>query len=308
MDLYSVCTPENEAWQSELYTAFHYQTEDGTTKTVFRYQIPFTADMESELQIKYGMDPADRLPFYEKLLTGIQHQIEIGNYLLHHSVPSILAFTDAQQYQEDNITYILLETEEVLPIRMKLMAHEINAITLLDALIRLCVIIRDINSEKVGVSHRGLDLDSVYINKENKILLSGFYYAHGPQTEGMTIHEIPSYLPILPPHLAHEVARGDVGSYGSDTQVLAKIAWNLFSGDPYDAELTDSRMVFPEYATEEIVAALTIGLSGKDEVCNLFRRKLLECRKQLNLTEYANLMIPVREKRLVSFRDEYVQP
>lgn len=264
--------------------------------------------MESELQIKYGMAPSERISFYENLLTGIQHQIEIVNYLLSQNVPSILAYTDVQQHQEDSTTYIYLETEDVLPIRQKLMAGEINVITLLDIIIRLCVILRDINSEKVSVSHRGLDLDHVFINADNKILLSGFCYSHGPKTEKMSLHQFPEYLPMEPPHLTPELKKGGYGSYGSDMQVLAKMAWNLFSGDPYDATLQEGRMVFPEYATDDIVAALSLGLSGKDEVCNLFRRKLLECRKQLNLTEYSTLSIPVREKRLISFRDEYVQP
>ena len=90
--------------------------------------------------------------------------------------------------------------------------------------------------------------------------------------------------------------------------MLAQVGWNLFSGDPFDAEQIGGKTVFPEYATETIADALLLGLSGKDEFCNSFRRKLLECRKALNQDKLADFPIPIAVTRLKAYREEYIQP
>lgn len=296
------------AWESHFGTAFHINDEKGSAKTVFQYQIPFSAEKEAELLTHFKVAPAERLAFYQKLLACIQHNLAVTNYLQRANVPSILHFTDVQQVKEDGRTILYLETDEVWPITARILHGEISQITLLDLLYRLSIILRDIHSETVGISHRGLDLNEVYIDGQGKILLGGFYYAACTRADIDEIGASPEYLPMKPVNLPIALEKGAKGSQGTDILTLAMNAWNLYSGNPFDVKLTSKRMVYPEYATDEIVAALALGLTGQDANCNQFRRRLTECRKALNKTEFGSSFIPVRTQRIKQFRIEYVDP
>lgn len=308
IDLHAMCKDGELVWSSEIYDAFCVKAEDGSAKTVFRYQIPLPGTRESIFMMKHQIRTSQRLSFYESLLKCIQHSVDISHYLMTQKTPSVVYFSDVQQAQENGISYVYLETEEIRPIQFKELNGEVNGITLLDILVRLNIILRDVN--QAGVCLRQFDIDEVFLNQDGKILLGGFYYARGPGgADGETnLSNYPPYLPDAPPHLTESLKKGGSGSWGQDVQMVALAAWNLFSGVPVDACWDRSRGVFPTYATPEIVEALQIGLSGKDENCNLFRRKLLECRKKLNQTEYAKLNIPVRVFRFKEYREFLVPP
>lgn len=308
IDLHAMCKESEAVWSSELYDAFYGKSEDGSVKTVFRYQIPLPEIRESALMARHQIRASQRLPFYELLLKCVQHNVDISHFLATQKIPSVVSFSDVQQTQENGISYVYLETEEMRPIQFSELAGSVNGITLLDILVRLNIILRDIN--QAGVCHRGFDLDEVYINRDGKILLGGFYYARGPGAAkgGTDLSKYPPYLPGAPPHLTSSLRKGEGGTWGQDVRMVALIGWNLFSGVPVDAYWDNSRAVFPTYATSEVVEALQIGLTGKDETCNLFRRKLLDCRKKLHQTEYANLRIPVRVYRCKEYREFLVPP
>lgn len=302
--LEALCTDAHLVWESRIGSAFHVTNETGEIKTVFRYQIPFPADKEAEFLARYNVPASDRLRFYKDFAKCIQRQIQASNLLAQAKVPSILTFSDMKQERsQDGVTSIYLESEQVWPIMDRLLVNEVSPINLLDVIRRLGMILRDIHKEELGISHRGLDLNEVYINADNKILLGGFFYADIPSAERYT-----DYLPMKPANLPAPLLRGEKGTLGADVQMLAIAAWNLFSGHPFDARLTSRRLVYAEYATDEIVEALLYGLSGADETCNAFLRRLSDCRKVLSKTAYAQTTIPIRRQRLKEFKVEYQQP
>lgn len=302
MNVKTVCTPDNLAWERDLYTAYHYTDEDGHEKTVMKYQIPFAPEIEAIFMVEHGIEPAQRRSFYANLVRCIQRQIEISEYLTARKVPSILSFSKVEQEKtEDGVICIYLETERIWPITYKVLHGTVSQITLLDIVYRLAIILRDISKEDVGVVHRGLDINEVFINKDNRICLGGFHYAFCPALGGQ-----PDYLPGHPVNLPKIFLHGETGNQAHDVMALAIMAWNLFSGVPFDAKLPASRLVYPEYATDPIVDALLCGMTGNVSDCNLFRRKLADSRKLLNKSEGDRVFIPVREQALKEFRIEYI--
>lgn len=302
MALSDVCTSKNFAWETELASAFHYRNEDGEVKTVFRYQVPLPPEKEAIFMAKYDVAANDRLSFYQNLVRCIQREVAISDYLTKAKVSSILTFSAVEQERDEKgVSYIYLETEQVWPVMKKLLTGAVPAITVLDVIYRLAVVLRDLGKEDVGVVHRGLDLNKVYINQEEKLKVGGFFYADCPG-----LGSFPDYLPTRPVNLPFVFLHGERGHQGFDLMTLSITAWNLLSGHPFDARLADSRLVFPAYATEGLVEALRIGMSGSLEYCNLFRRKLSDCRKQLVKTDYAQLAIPIRQQLLKEFVVEYI--
>lgn len=307
MALKDVCIQENFAWDGTLATAYHYkkQSDDGKEvhKTVFHYQIPFPPDKEAIFLSKYQMLPENRLAFYKEFAQCIQRELKVSTYLKKHSVGSILTFSAAEQERDDQgVSHIYLETEEVYPILSRHLAGpSVNAITLINILYRISLIFRDIAKEDIEVVHRGFDLNEVYLNAENKILLGGFYYADCPGIEGLQ-----KYLPCAPVNLPKELLEGNRGSQRSDIQSLAMVAWNLFSGAAHDARIDLNHLVCPCYAANEVVDVLIQGIHASDGECNSFRRKFSDAKRILNKTEYSQKMIPVRKQLLKELQIEYI--
>lgn len=302
MSLSQFCTDANWAWDSELGSAFHYMREDGQIRTIFRYQIPYPLGQECLILKKRKVPESERLPFYKNLVRCIQRQVVVSKYLSQANVNSILTYdTFEQERSDDGVASIYLETEQVWPILNHLLVGEVSALTVLDVMSRLAVILRDIYKDPVGLVHRGIDLREVYISAENKILMGGFFYAACSQ-----LGPYPDYLFGGPSNLPSTVRQGGPGSHKTDIQTLSAIAWNLFSGLPYDTEWKLPRNIAPQYAFPELNSALIMGLSGDDEVCNAFRRRLSECRKILNKPGVTQTMVPIRKPQIKEFRVELI--
>ena len=294
MDFQDVCKSENLAWKFDFGEAFYYVDETGSEKTVFRFQIPFSQDDEALFLSRYQMPAPDRMRFYQNLVRCIQRQVSISKHLNHLGVSSILSYSRVEQDRnEDNVTSIYLETEKVVPITSYLLKDRCTYITMLDVISRLALILRDISKPPANVVHRGLNLSEVYISSSNRILLGGFYYADCKE-----LGAYPDFLPCIPPHLSESVKRGESGAHKTDIQALSFMAWNLFSGIPYNANWSTKRIPTPEYAKPELVDALLYGMAGEDEVCNLFRRKLNEHRKQLLRGNEESQLISIRKPLL----------
>ena len=300
MELHTAVLHGDHVWSGEMADAYHCTDESGVVRTVFRYRIPFPAEQEAVYLVKYGKEPQDRLELYQQMARCIQRQVKVSEYLKESGIPSVLTYSKVEQARdEDGVSHIYLESEQVWPVIDKLISPSVSVITVLEILMRLAYILRDIS--KVGVVHRGLDLKEVYINADNKILLGGFFYSECPGLD-----RYPDYLPQRPGNLPGLFLRGEAGHQGTDIQTLAILGWNLFSGVPHDARLRRSRLVFPEYAAEEVVSALMIGLQGREEECNAFRRKLADARKLLGKTDYAETKLPFVKPLLKEFVVKYV--
>ena len=310
MTLHSLCSKAEPAWERDFYSAYLAEGKDGIKKTVFCYQIPLNTDLEMVMLQKCGVSASERIRLYEHILTCVQHQIEVTAYLAEKNVPNVLAFSNLEQHREGNTTYLYLETEEVYPVTERIFRSACSRIELLDLLISLSMILRDLSDLEIGVTHRGFDLSEVYLDRDNKILLGGFYYACGPKLEerDSDLSAYPPYFPLAPAHLTAQLFRGESGSCGQDIQMLAQVGWNLFSGEPFDAEHVGSKNVFPEYATEEIAEALLLGLSGKEESCIAFCNKILECRKGLSKDQTEDIPVPISVARRKAYREEFIQP
>lgn len=139
------------------------------------------------------------------------------------------------------------------------------------------------------------------MNREDRILLGGFYYAASP-----LLPPPPDYLPGHPSNLMESVLQGATGTPGSDMYALSCLAWNLFSGIPMDAQLPPHIRVYPQYGSEELAEVLLLGREGRDEDLAAFRRRLSDCRKRISKDENAGQRIPVREQRRVLYEIDYV--
>ena len=174
--------------------------------------------------------------------------------------------------------------------------------TVLGIFIRLATILRDIAKAPCAITHRGLDLQEVYLNANNKVLLGGFYYAHAPSFNG-----IPEYLPESPRYLQSVYGQGQKGSAATDTQVLARMLYNLFAGVPWDAAWNTEPFIAPEYAPPELLPVLQMGLRCAEDECNAFRKSLMACYKQLNKQEGSQIMLPIRRQLQKEFSVEYAE-
>lgn len=300
------CKAENLVWSSEIGKGYHYTNEDGEVKTIFDYQFPFPKETQVSFCAKYNIPMDRRIAFYQSFMECIKRETEVSDHLKNAKVNSILTFSRVEQVQDESKNvHFLLESEQVWPVMDKLFADAIPALSVIDVINRLCVVLRDISRETVGVIHRGLDFRKVYINAESKILMSGFFYSHFPG--GSDVGNL-DYLPCCPSNLTETYLKREVGSQSEDFRMLAIAAWNILSGLPFDAQISKYRLVKPEYATEELADILLTGINGleDDSQCNAFRRNLMDCRKALNKTEYANLVIPVRKKIQKEYRVEEV--
>lgn len=301
--LESFCTKENVAWESPLVTAFHYLTEDNTSRTVLRYQIPFPADKEKLFMERYGLPASKRMEFYQTLVRCIQQQIKASAHLIANEVSSILPFHEVEQIRtEDGTTNIYLSTERVTPIQEKLLRGQIDAIDAVNVLLRLSIILRDANKEPASLTIRGLDIHEVYMTEDNKILLGGLYYAGSPN-----LPEPPGFLPSCSSHVFPTVLQGGIGDPGTDMYSLACLGWNLFSGLPLEVKLPDHLLVFPQYASQELAECLWIGRSGDADKVAAFRRKLSESRKQMGKDpELQKQKIPLPKQRKKQFEIQIV--
>lgn len=289
-------------WASRHTEAFGYTDDQRGKRTIIRYRLPFTVEQEQVLMQQYGIHKSNRMNYYQTLAFCVDRNVELSKMLHAARVASILSFSQVEQTRDDDgIAYILLETEDVEPITQKLLHGSVTAQTILDIIMRLSIILRDISKEPHHVIHRGLDLDEVYINADQKILLGGFYYAKA--------NEFDSFQPYLPDHPANipaELLRGDVGCPGADIQMLSRIAWNLFSGLPWNAQHSDMPLIYPEYAPEALVKVLRTGLACKDSSeCNVFRRQLMDCRKALSKSDFASKLIPIAQPDKATYQFIY---
>ena len=302
MALKDVCLPKNFAWESELADAYHYTNANGEMRTVIHYQIPLPSNKQNVFMARYNVAGTEMRGFYQNLVHCIQQEVSVSKHLTGHNVASILSFSAMEQSRDDKgVSHIYLETEQIWPLLDKVLVDPTPSITVLDVIYRLSVVLRDISKDPVYVVHRGLDLNEVFINRKNRIKVGGFYYASYPGS-----YSYPDYLPNRPSNLPIAFLNGEIGHQGLDLMSLALVAWNLLSGNAHDAKLNNSRWVFPRYATEELVDAIKIGISGNEETCHIFRRRLQECRKRLSKTDYSAQFIPIRKQALKDVSVEYV--
>ena len=196
-----------------------YEKSNGSLYSSFEYRIPFASEIETAVMTMYGVPPEGRRQFYQSVAYCISQQVKAADYLSRMGVPGILKYDKVfQEKNDDGMTVITLETEPVLPFTALYQGGAVSKLYMLDLVSRLSVITRDMHREVVGVSHRGPDMNEVYISQEGKVLLGGFYYSSLPGSA-----RIPAYLNVRPPHLAAEWLAGNAGDQASDMNALAKI-------------------------------------------------------------------------------------
>lgn len=290
MQLSAICKQTPSAWNGRYAEAFLFTDNTGKEKTIFRYTIPFTSEQAAIFQFKYSLTAETRIQFYRTLVQGIQRHIAITNLLKSHRVSSILSCEAVEQEgdPETGRNCIFIQTEAVRPILQVLFDKKINILTLLDVFIRLSIIVRDIGKSPWSVSHRGINMEEVYLNADGMILLGGFFHATTPELN----QQIP-YPPDGLKHLPSTLCNGGNGSNSTDMQTIARLLYNFLSGLPWDTEWTETPRVTPAYAPEELAQIIHFGMNCSDAQCNRFRRLLLNYRKKISKTPLATLMIPV---------------
>lgn len=302
MPLKDFCTEENFIWKTDYARAFRAETENGEIRTVLRYQIPFPQEDEMLFMERFQLPATRRLQFYQNLLRCIQQQIKTSALLAQSGVPSIIRFSKVEnERDESGTTSIYLETEEIWPIRSRLLASDVDRATAINMIYRLSIILREVAKEPHSVVLRGLDMNEVFLNGSGKIILGGLFYASSPH-----LPPYPDYLPGSPRNLTDDVARGGAGTPGSDMYSLSCIAWNLFSGVPVDAGLPDHIKNYPQYGTDALAEVLFLGRQGNDADLAAFRRRLSDCRKQICKDPESQMRFPVPEQRRYLHEIDYV--
>lgn len=281
-------------WRTKYAVAYY----DGP-KMVIRYRFPYSKIREAQLLGAYNLSPKDRLPYYRTLSAMVERNIVVSNYLKSQGISSILFFEKTYQQQEDNgiIGMYCVPEEPITPITHSLFSTDCNALQALDVFLRLTHILRDIHQTPDSLSLRYLDLEDVYLTEDNKIKLGGFFYA---SAEGLDVP--PPYLQDAAPVMPDTLNAGAAGDIGADMQILCQIAWNIFSGLPWDTSHTAiSKKIPPRYAPPQLLAVLELGLNGNADDFSVFRKLLLSCRKELAKTPFAQQHIPMK----APYRKEY---
>ena len=276
-------------WRTKYAAAFM----DGD-HMVIRYRFPYSTHREAALLGAYHLHPNDRMTYYRTLGSIIERNLQISDYFKDEAVPSVLTYTNAYQQEEDGniICIYCIPSEPITPISQALFSSDCNALTAFNVFLRLAHILRDIHKTPISPVLRYLDMDEVYLTAENKILLGGFYYA---SAEGLP--SPPQFLPdaalgVLP----DTIREGALGDSGTDMQTLAQIAWNIFSGLPWNCEHTaTTRKIPPCYAPPQLLQTLEFGLTGNPANFNAFRKQLLQCHKELAKSDFATLTIPMQQ-------------
>ena len=256
---------------------------------VIRYRFPYSRQREAELLGAHKLMPIDRVPYYQVLSAAVERNLLFTEYLRQESVPSILEFENTYQKQEDNgiIAIYGVLTEPVTPITQAIFQKDFNALTALEVFLRLSHILRDIHKTPISPILKYLDMDDVYLTQDNKIRLGGFFYVDG---DGLP--PAPGFLPDAP--IVAPLPPATTG-YGQeyDIKILARIAWNVFSGLPWDcSHLPVTQRIPPKYAPVQLLEILESGLNAESGSENIFRRQLMQCRKDLSKTDFATLTIP----------------
>lgn len=276
-------------WSDFFADAFSVQAEEETAKTLFRYQIPFPEEKEAIYFAKCGVPESKRKDYYKNMLGCVQRHIAICQHLKEQGVSSILYPEQITQEKAGNSNYIFIQTQSVRPILPALFGGaQIGILTLLDVFIRLSVVARDLS--QAGVSHRGFRLDEVYLTPDERIVVGGLYYATGPKQASI----IP-YMPGQSRPLPKELLSGQ-GSQALDMRTLAMILYNLGVGVPWDTQWPKQSRIAPSLMPKEVIPVIQFGLNCKEEECNAFRRKLLDCRKAISKTDSGHWQIPIRHR------------
>lgn len=287
VESYSSAAP---AWKGAFHSAYRIENETGHKMTMFQYDIPLPTEQEAVTFARFGIEPEVRGEYYQQVAKCVHRNVSISNLLRSNSVPSILTFEKVSQERnpKTGTTSIRLYSQEVWPIMDKLFQDEIPLLTLLDVFIRLSVIVRDMAKPPCEVSHRGISMDNVYLTADNKILLGGFYFSTAPSAP-----EISPYFHDKDRHLPPSLRNGASGSAATDMQTLSRILYNFCSGLPWDSEWASTPNIFPEYAPDALAQVIRFGMNCSVADCNIFRRKLLDCRKALSKTDAAQIYVPV---------------
>lgn len=289
---------EAPAWRGAFHSAYRVKNDAGQKMTMFQYDIPLPTEQEAVTFARFGIEPEERSGYYQQVAKCVHRNVSISNLLRSNGTPSILTFEKVSQERDPKTgtTSIRLYSQEVSPIMSQLFRDEIPLLTLLDVFIRLSVIVRDMAKPPCEVSHRGISMDNVYLTADNKILLGGFYFSTAPSAP-----DILPYLHDSGRHLPPSLRNGASGSAATDMQTLSRILYNFCSGLPWDSEWPSTPNIFPEYAPDALAQVIRFGMDCSVADCNVFRRKLLDCRKALSKTDAAQISVPVYAPLLDEF-------
>lgn len=301
MALSDMCAQCSPAWRNQYADAFMVKDDSGQNKTVFRFAVPYNEENDAILQKRFHLAAETRRQYYQSLVQGIQRSIKITNALKIENVPSILCYEVVEQENNSKSgqNFIYIQTQAVRPIMQVLFDGDIGILTLLDIFIRLSIIVRDIGKEPWSVSHRGISMDEIYVNQENKILLGGFYYSCSAEL----MQPMP-YLPDAPKHFPQDLVQGGAGDRGTDIQTLCLLLYNILSGLPWDTEWANIPRVAPAFAADGLERILIDGMTCTDADCNYFRRRLLNYRKDISRTALASTTVPVVRSDRKEYRYE----
>lgn len=246
-------------------------------ETVFCYTDPFDSIKQQVFALQYGVGQETLGDYCKNVIRCVERHVSVTAEL-HKNNEALSVLYSRRNTSEVNESgrafQISVTTEYVEPILEKLFSKTADLITLLEVMIRLSTILRDV--AKVGFVHRGLDMREVYLTADGKIRLGGFYYATGNNYK-----ESISYLPECPPYLKSIFRDGEAVHPCKDIRCAATILYNLLSGLPWDTQWNGVPTIRPEYAPDCVLPALEAGLTATEEDFGQFRKKLLECRKIL---------------------------
>lgn len=265
-------------------------------KMMIRYRFPFSENREASLLYHYGLSPGGRAAYYGALAQAVERNISISNYLTVQGVSSILSFSDTKQQKEPNGIICIYGTcaQPIQPASQTLLQGETNAMDVLDLFLRLATIIRDIHKAPFQINHRCLDVDDIFITEDKRILLGGFYYSTSPT--------LPAPQPFLPDHPAFSDLYQSQSEW-SDLQQLCHIALNVFSGLCWDAQYPQhSPQIKPFYAPAPLLQLLISTVHARDGQPQAFRKALLQCRKDLSKTPFAQLTMALPTPLKANFR------
>lgn len=278
------CTQEQlkrQNWYSSTYSAkvaIGDHTPDNMDIT--RIQLPFEPDREIVMQQMFGISNAELKEFYDWFWLLVKNHVQKSRYFAKHQAASVIRLLSAKVVNKDSggkIIYLL--TEPCEPALPAILSEETNLDTIMNLLIRMGIILKDISQEPHYIHHRGITAESFYLRADGKIGIGDFYFAY---QDGVDEREIPytffepqsaALWPTVP---ASEEPKQDINA-------CCSIIWNILN-EHYIGETPYYRTI-PRKAPEGLVQFLKENLDPNSSNLADFRRNASKYLREIRVSK-----------------------
>ena len=277
IDFKALCTEANMIRHNYYSTTHRVNcTVDGKTGEwdLIHIELPFSPQMEVEYMRRFGIS-REKLPgFYRSFSSALSNHLQINKALCNEAASGkelrspisyklIKVFSSGKEDAEKDRKDVYLITEPMTGLMdSPLFGASGTTLSRINALaLSLLDMLEECNA--AGYSLGAIEMESLYVTEQDRIKTGFFFYA--------AQHERDSPYALTPDArsmVAPELYEGGGQSYDTDIVMLCRLLWKLYDGQRFDGEC--ELEYAPQYASDEVTAALVEGLeSGSSAVQSL---------------------------------------